>query len=104
MGRAQRPRPLQLATKLRLVRERLGLTKREMFHRLQSAGVPMIHEGYIALFEMGTREPDLLTLLSYSRIAGVSVEMLIDDDLKLPSVLPEVKGVTSIRKARQSNR
>jgi len=40
----------------------------------------------ISEYEHGTRIPNLLVLLRYARIAGVSVEALIDDELK-PSKL-----------------
>jgi transcriptional regulator with XRE-family HTH domain len=35
-------------------------------------------------YELGTRQPDLLVLLRYARLAGVSTDVLIDDKLKLP--------------------
>ena len=33
----------------------------------------------VSSYELGTGEPDLLSLLRYARLAGVSVESLIDD-------------------------
>jgi len=33
---------------------------------------------------LGTREPPLPILLRYARLAGISTDVLIDDDLKLP--------------------
>jgi hypothetical protein len=38
-------------------------------------------------FETGEREPSLLILLEYSRVAGVSLEVLVDDGLKVPRKL-----------------
>jgi hypothetical protein len=38
--------------------------------------------------ESGVREPPLLVLLSYARVAGVYVDVLIDDELELPLKLP----------------
>ena len=38
-------------------------------------------------FERGDREPSLLLLLEYSKIAAVSLEKLVDDDLELPKRL-----------------
>ena len=38
----------------------------------------------ISAYERGTREPDLITLLRYARVARVNVERLIDDELDLP--------------------
>lgn len=39
-------------------------------------------------YELGMREPPLPVLLTYARVAGVCVDVLIDDELNLPSKLP----------------
>jgi transcriptional regulator with XRE-family HTH domain len=39
------------------------------------------------MFEHGEREPTLIVLLRYARVAGVSTDILIDDDLDLPKRL-----------------
>jgi hypothetical protein len=46
------------------------------------------HGGKIPNFERGMREPGLLTLNAYADEAGVSVDDLIDDDVRLPKKLP----------------
>jgi transcriptional regulator with XRE-family HTH domain len=38
----------------------------------------------VSEWERGRREPNLMLLLRYARLANVSVESLIDDDLDLP--------------------
>jgi hypothetical protein len=38
----------------------------------------------VSSYELGTGEPDLLTILRYARLAGISVESIIDDKLSLP--------------------
>ena len=38
----------------------------------------------ISAYERGLREPPLVILLRYARIANIAVEALIDDDLDLP--------------------
>jgi len=50
--------------------------------------MPKIHPQNVSGYEQGEREPALLTLLAYARLAGVSVETLIDDELDLPERLP----------------
>jgi hypothetical protein len=35
-------------------------------------------------YERGAREPSLIVLLKYSRLAGCTVEQLIDDKIKWP--------------------
>jgi transcriptional regulator with XRE-family HTH domain len=85
MGRA-RPKPQRLAEKLRQIRLALGLSQTEMLKRLG------LDEGMkyarISEYEQGVREPSLLTLLEYSRVAGVHLEVLADDALELPAKLP----------------
>jgi hypothetical protein len=39
-------------------------------------------------YDLGTREPTLPILLKYARLAGISAEVLIDDELDLPEKLP----------------
>jgi transcriptional regulator with XRE-family HTH domain len=85
MGNA-RPKPERLAEKLRQIRLALGLSQTEMLKRLG------LEEGMkyarISEYEQGLREPSLLTLLAYSRVAGVHMEVLADDELDLPAKLP----------------
>ena len=38
----------------------------------------------ISAYELGKREPTLLDILAYARLAGVSTDILIDDELDLP--------------------
>lgn len=84
MGRRARLRPKRLAEKLRQVRTGLGLSQTEMLHRLGFD----IHYSRISEYELGKNEPALPILLRYARLAGVIVDVLIDDDLELPEALP----------------
>jgi transcriptional regulator with XRE-family HTH domain len=81
-----RPKPERLAEKLRQIRLALGLSQTEMLKLLR------LDEGMkyarISEYEQGIREPSLLTLLEYSRAAGVHMEVLADDELDLPAKLP----------------
>jgi transcriptional regulator with XRE-family HTH domain len=85
MGRGTRLQPRKLGDKLREIRRRLGLTQQEMANQLErSVPKASIHPGHISQFETGKREPSLLILLAYARLAGVSTDVLIDDKKKLP--------------------
>jgi hypothetical protein len=42
----------------------------------------------ISKYELDHNEPPLSVLLQYSRVAGVHMEALVDDDLDLPNKLP----------------
>jgi transcriptional regulator with XRE-family HTH domain len=79
MTRLRRRQPKRLAQKLLAIRNGLGLSQTEMARRV---GLEVSYTA-ISAYERGTREPDLITLLAYARAARVSVEKLIDDDLKL---------------------
>lgn len=82
MGRSYRERPKQLGRKLALIRKRLDLTQPELIARLAVKGEPL-YPSSITLYEQGKREPPLLVLLKYARLAGVTMEQLVDDKLKL---------------------
>jgi transcriptional regulator with XRE-family HTH domain len=51
-----------------------------------------VYPGNISRFEQGLREPPLFVLLAYARVAGVSIDVLVDDDLDLPVRLSEGTG------------
>ena len=81
-----RPKPDRLAKKVRRIRIALGLSQTEMLKRL-GLGEKM-HYSRISEYEQGTREPSLMTLLQYARVAGVHMEDIVDDELDLPDKLP----------------
>ena len=86
MGRALRVRPKRLAEKLRRIRLALGLSQSEMLSRL--AVEEFIDYNKISGYERGERMPPPLILLRYGEVAGVWVDVLINDDLDLPNKLP----------------
>lgn len=87
MGRSRQPRPEKLAQKLKEIRLKLGLTQTEMFELLGDTKTAL-YVGHISLYENEQRIPPLLVLLRYSRVAGVPMEVLVDDELDLPDKLP----------------
>jgi transcriptional regulator with XRE-family HTH domain len=83
----ERFRPQRLGEKLREIRLSLGLSQTEMLKRL---GVEdEIWYTQISSYELGRRDPPLMILLRYARAAGVSTDVLIDDELDLPAKLPK---------------
>jgi transcriptional regulator with XRE-family HTH domain len=90
MGRAARLKrhyPKRLGEKLLHIRKILGLSQNDM---LEYLGNP---EGLLGTsisgYERGVREPPILILLEYARIAGVCVDVLIDDEVDIPAKLPD---------------
>jgi transcriptional regulator with XRE-family HTH domain len=81
MGYA-RPQPRRLASKLRKIRLKLGLTQAQMAQLVQHRRSP-VYPGHVSEFEAGLREPSLLVLLKYARAERITVDHLIDDDLNL---------------------
>jgi hypothetical protein len=61
----------------------------------------------ISKYELGRNEPPLSTLLRYSRLAGVHLENIVDDELELPESLPGdvtnqgIKRKSASRRARR---
>ena len=81
-----RPKPERLAEKLRSIRVGLGLSQTQMLRQLEME--ERLYYGRISEYELGKREPTLMTILQYARAAGVHMEDVVDDELDLPSKLP----------------
>jgi transcriptional regulator with XRE-family HTH domain len=77
----------RLGEKLRQIRETLGLSQSEMLRRLGFEEVLIYNR--ISDYELGKREPPFPVLLQYARAAGISTDVLIDDELDLPAKLPK---------------
>jgi transcriptional regulator with XRE-family HTH domain len=74
----KRPRPKRLATKLFLIRRKLGLSQPKLAKLL---GIKEYTD--ISKYEHDKNEPPLMVLLAYSHVAGVRLEEIVDDDLAL---------------------
>jgi transcriptional regulator with XRE-family HTH domain len=68
-----------LRRKLFTIHQRLGMSQTEM----AKARDLQLHYSAVSNYELGTREPDLLAVLKYAELAGVSTDVLIDDKQKL---------------------
>jgi transcriptional regulator with XRE-family HTH domain len=86
MGTSSRPKPYRLPEKLLLIRNSLGLSQSEMLERLGYS--EKLFRSAISKYELGTREPPLPVLLRYAQLAGVWMDVLVDDELNLPERLP----------------
>jgi transcriptional regulator with XRE-family HTH domain len=95
MGHA-RPKPERLAEKLLAIRTALGVSQPELHKRL---GVEhLIEYNKISAYELGTREPPLMILLEYARVANVWMDVLVDDELDLPDKLPSAKKHEGVKR------
>ena len=86
MGQKARMKPECLPEKLLRIRNALGLSQTDMLRRLGFDEV--MDYKRISQFELGNTEAPLPVLLQYSRIAGIHLEDLVDDELDLPDKLP----------------
>ncbi|HZG50954.1 MAG TPA: helix-turn-helix transcriptional regulator [Pyrinomonadaceae bacterium] len=74
-----------MAEKLLQIRLALDLSQDGMVVRL---GLDeKLFRSSVSGYELGTREPSLPILLKYARCVGISTDVLIDDELKLPNKL-----------------
>jgi transcriptional regulator with XRE-family HTH domain len=79
---AKRPVPKKLAKKLAQIRADLGMSQTEIVKALNYKASPL-RPAQISQFETGRREPSLMLLLAYARLAGISTDVLIDDRARL---------------------
>jgi len=101
-----RRKPKRLAEKLLAIRFKLEVSQSQLAKLLEfDKGVARISE-----YERGNREPDLLTLLKYSELARVSINVLADDtrELKFSENWKRPRRVTDLlmqqRRVRIQNR
>jgi transcriptional regulator with XRE-family HTH domain len=96
MGHKPRYRPQYLAAKLLQIRRGLGLSQPKLA-RLLNVGIT---DARVCEFEKGKREPNLITLLAYAYLIGISTDALIDDAIGLPAQIKikrQRKQVTLLR-------
>ena len=84
MGRSARWKPKRLGEKLLQIRTSLGLSQNEMLRHLGLTD--LLYRTNISSYEMEGREPPLPVLLRYARLAGVTIDVLVDDELDLPVI------------------
>jgi transcriptional regulator with XRE-family HTH domain len=97
-----RPKPERLAEKLREIRLSLGFSQTQLLKELERE--ESMHYGRISEYEGGKREPTLMTILQYARVAGVHMEDIVDDELDLPEKLPGKVRYQGIKRKSSSRK
>lgn len=88
MGLASRRRPVKLAEKLKQVRLSLELSQSEMVKKLGLEDE--MERERISKYERGILEPPLHVLYFYSKLANIYMEIFVNDDMNLPSIIPSI--------------
>lgn len=103
MGAQTRRTPKRLPEKLREIRLKLGLSQNEMIRRM---GLEKeLTREQVSSFELGRRQPNLMTLWAYANAANVYVDTLILDSTDLPEILPcpvKSEGISHAAKPKKS--
>jgi transcriptional regulator with XRE-family HTH domain len=86
MGSLPRRAPKRLPEKLREIRLKLGLSQNGMISRMGLTEDLTREE--VSSFELGRRQPNLMTLWAYANAANLYVDALILDSVDLPELLP----------------
>lgn len=97
MGSRPRRTPRRLPKKLREIRLKLGLSQNEMIKRMGLEEELTREE--VSSFELGRRQPNLLTLWAYANAANLYVDALILDSVNLPEILPSPVKSEGIRQS-----
>ncbi|HJT28549.1 MAG TPA: helix-turn-helix transcriptional regulator [Pyrinomonadaceae bacterium] len=74
--------PKKLGKKMKQIRESLGMSQREIVKALNYKDTPL-RASQISQYETGQREPTMMLVLAYARLANVPMECLVDDKMKL---------------------
>ena len=78
----KRAMPKKLGKKLKQIREGLGMSQRQLVEALNYKDTPL-RASQISQYETGQREPTMMLVLAYARLANVPMECLVDDKMKL---------------------
>lgn len=78
--------PKRLGTKLRQIREALGLTQEEMLKLLDLP--PVITQSTISAYERNAKLPPYFVLARYGDVANIWIDVLVRDSLNVPDRLP----------------
>lgn len=85
-------KPKFLAVKLRAIRQILDVHQSRIAHLLQLQDSSQVSD-----YECGRRTPSLGRLLHYSRIAGIPLEHIVDDDLDMETFRKELMLIKQAR-------
>jgi transcriptional regulator with XRE-family HTH domain len=99
MGRSSREKPERLAEKLKQIRKKLKLSQEGMLIRLGYQD-SAINRSSISGYELSEREPPLLVLYSYANAANIFLEVLVDDSIDLPDMIPSPEKSLGKKKRR----
>lgn len=83
MGRKKRMHPKRLGEKLLAIRQSFDCSLAQMADRLSNDEFS-VRRTDISKYELGDSEPPLPVLLRYARLAGITLEVLVDDKIDLP--------------------
>lgn len=83
MGKGKRVRPARLGEKLSAIRRSVDYSLTQMAERLSSDEAAVSRQA-VSHYELNDNEPPLPVLLRYARLAGVTMETLVDDKIDLP--------------------
>lgn|SRR3712207_6627167 len=88
-------RPARLGGKLLTIRRSLGLSQNGILRRLGLADE--LTQAEWSAYERGVRIPSLPVLLMIAELAGVWMDVLVNDDLDLPEEIPASPKSEGIR-------
>ena len=78
----RRAMPKKLGKKLLQIRLRLGMSQREIVKALDYTATPL-RASQVSQYAQGQREPTMMLVLAYARLAKVPMEYLVDVKVKL---------------------
>src|SRR6476620_2571961 len=100
MKKRSRTRSSRLAQKLLQIRTGLKLSQSELLDRLGFGD--QLFRSNISQYERGTRVPSPVVILQYARLAGVSMEEIVDDELSLSATSNSKRSKLVATRARRN--
>ena len=90
MGKSKRMRPKYLGEKLQAIRQYFDCTLEQMAEKLSNEEFSIRRQA-VSQYELNQNEPPLPVLLSYARMAKITIDVLADDKIQLSDHFPNRK-------------
>ncbi len=100
-GQSGDPTNVGLSYKLQKIRNYLGLRNGEILVKINPNETNGNNRSRISEYESGNREPSQVEILYYARLAGISIETLLDNELNLPDEIENCPGHPRCKKRGQ---
>ncbi|MFN2531696.1 MAG: hypothetical protein ABR555_10390 [Pyrinomonadaceae bacterium] len=102
MGKRPRHKPRRLGKKLQQIRHAQGLSQTQILKEMGLEG--KYERNNLSNFETNKREPPMIIVLGYARLAGIDANLILDDKAQLPKEILIASRTSQATKKREQSK